>query len=73
MYDNGWGVPQDYTEAVKWYRLAAKQGYASAQFNLGVMYDNGWGVPQDYNEAVKWYRLGAEQGDASAQQPWCDL
>ena len=26
MYDNGQGVPQDYAEAVKWYRLAAEQG-----------------------------------------------
>ena len=24
MYDNGYGVPQDYAEAVKWYRLAAE-------------------------------------------------
>jgi len=35
-YDTGEGVPQDYAEAVKWYRLAAEQGYAAAQFNLGV-------------------------------------
>ena len=28
MYDNGEGVPQDYAEAVKWYRLAAEQGDA---------------------------------------------
>ena len=41
MYDNGKGVPQDYAEAVKWYRLAAEQGYARAQYNLGLMYDNG--------------------------------
>jgi len=25
MYDNGRGVPQDDTEAVRWYRLAADQ------------------------------------------------
>ena len=25
-------MPQDYAEAVKWYRLAADQGDASAQF-----------------------------------------
>ena len=31
MYNNGDGVPQDYKEAVKWYRLAAEQGYAKAQ------------------------------------------
>ena len=60
-------MPQDYAEAVKWYRLAADQGYADAQNNLGVMYDQGQGVPQNYAEAVKWYRLAADQGDAAAQ------
>jgi TPR repeat protein len=60
-------VVQDYAEAVKWYRLAAQQGNASAQFNLGFRYDNGQGVVQDYVEAVKWYRLAAQQGNASAQ------
>ena len=57
----------DYKEAVKWYRLAADQGYAASQFNLGVLYKDGKGVPQDYAEAVKWYRLAADQGDAGAQ------
>ena len=31
MYSKGQGVPQDDAEAVKWYRLAAEQGYARAQ------------------------------------------
>jgi TPR repeat protein len=31
MYDDGTGVEQNYFEAVKWYRLAADQGNASAQ------------------------------------------
>jgi TPR repeat protein len=48
MYANGYGVPQDYAEAVRWYRLAAGQGNAKAQYNLGLMYYNGEGVPQDY-------------------------
>jgi TPR repeat protein len=56
MYDTGKGVPQDYAEAMKWYRLAAEQGVAKAQNNLGYMYDKGRGVSQDYVEAVKWYR-----------------
>ena len=38
MYDEGQGVPQDYAEAVKWYRMAADQGNADAQSNLGFMY-----------------------------------
>ncbi|NLK41150.1 MAG: sel1 repeat family protein, partial [Planctomycetes bacterium] len=67
MYANGQGVPQDYKEAVKWFRKAAEQGDADAQFNLGLMYANGRGVPQDDKEAVKWFRKAAEQGDADAQ------
>ena len=34
MYNNGYdgyGVPQDDTQAAKWYRLAAEQGHAAAQ------------------------------------------
>lgn len=60
-------LPQDYAEAAKWYRLAADQGDAQAQYNLGVMYDLGQGVPQDDAKAVKWYRLAADQGFAQAQ------
>ena len=66
-YFNGEGVPQNYQEAVKWFRLAAEQGDADAQFLLGRRYFNGEGVPQDYQEAAKWYRLAAEQGQADAQ------
>ncbi len=31
MYRNGHGVPQDYSEAMRWYRKAADQGLARAQ------------------------------------------
>ena len=67
MYEKGYGVPQDYAEAVRWYRLSAKQGYALAQNNLGVMYGRGHGVPQDYVKAMEWYRRAAEQGNALGQ------
>ena len=46
---------------------AAKQGDASAQYNLGVMYAQGKGVAQDDKQAVAWHRKAAEQGDAMAQ------
>jgi len=58
---------KDNTDAAKWFRKAAEQGLAKAQFNLGVSYQNGTGVPKDYNEAAKWYRKAAEQGMAEAQ------
>ena len=67
MYANGFGVPEDDKEAVKWFRLAADQGHAAGMYNLGFMYRNGRGVPKDDKEAVKWYRLAADQGDAKAQ------
>ncbi len=67
-YYNGTnGKQKDYSEAVKWYRKAAEQGHASAQYNLGVCYEDGQGVPRDFSEAVKWYRKAAEQGYTFAQ------
>jgi len=67
LYNDGRGVPQDYTEAVKWYRKSAEQGNAAGQANLGTMYSAGRGVPLNYGEAVKWFRKATEQGNASGQ------
>lgn len=63
----GYGVAQDYEEAVSWYRKAAEQGNVYAQSNLGTMYHRGHGVAQDHGEAASWYRKAAEQGYADAQ------
>jgi len=62
MYKNGQGVPQDYAEALKWYRLAAEQGVASAQFNLGVMYQFGDGFLQSNVMAHMWYNIASANG-----------
>jgi hypothetical protein len=53
--------------SVRLYKLAADQGYASAQFNLGHMYSDRRGAPQDDAAALNWYRKAADQGNASAQ------
>jgi hypothetical protein len=52
-YESGHGLEQDHADAMKWYRRAADQGYAVAQFNLGLMYENGRGVQQDEFEALE--------------------
>ena len=57
----------NYKKAVEWYKKAAEQGYAKAQYNLGVMYDNGRGVDVNYKKAAEWYEKAAEQGLAEAQ------
>jgi TPR repeat protein len=56
-----------HAEALKWYQLAAAQGDASAQNNLGTFYSSGRGISQDAAEAMKWYQLAAAQGEANAQ------
>jgi TPR repeat protein len=66
-YYFGKGVPQNYEEATKWFRLAADQGLDRAQFELGKAYEDGRGVPQSYVDAEKWFRLAAEQGLDVAQ------
>src|SRR5438093_7332738 len=52
-------VAKDEAEAVKWYRKAAEQNVADAQYNLGVCYDSGEGVAKDEVEAYKWWLLAA--------------
>jgi TPR repeat protein len=67
LYDNGRGVPQDYVEAMSWYRKAADQGHIVAQHCLGWMYREGKGVPQDDAQATEWYRKAVNQRNADAQ------
>jgi TPR repeat protein len=38
-YFNGEGIPQDDAQAMLWFRKAAEQGDADAQFNLGAIYE----------------------------------
>ncbi|OZB55447.1 MAG: hypothetical protein B7X43_00960 [Thiomonas sp. 15-63-373] len=67
VYANGQGVPRDDERSVHWYRVAAEQGFAPAQFNLGTCYVNGLGVHQDDATAAGWFRKAAEQGNVLAQ------
>ena len=67
FYETGQVVPQNFTEAVRWYRAAAEQDCAPAQCNLGLCYQIGRGVPPDRLEAVKWFIRAARQGDKTAQ------
>ena len=68
MFDHGYGVPQNYKTAVKWYILAAEQGLADAQSHLGWMYANGQGVLQDYVRAHMWWNIAASSGHKKASE-----
>ena len=60
-------MTKDEAEAVTWFRKAAEQNYAEAQFNLGACYCNGDGVTKDYVEAYKWFILASAQGHENAK------
>ena len=68
MYANGEGVPQDDSEAVRWFRLAAEQGDAAAQLNLGLMYANGEGVLKDSVLAHMWSNIAGANGNEVARE-----
>lgn len=57
------GVTRDYVEAARLLRLAADQGHARAQTQLGYMYATGSGVTANDAEAVRLYRLSVAQGE----------
>jgi TPR repeat protein len=66
MFENGVGVAQGFAEAARLYRLAAAQGGATAQNNLGYMYrvyQHGIGVARDDAKGLRLYCLAATQGD----------
>ncbi len=54
-YSIGKGVPKDHATALLWYRKAAQEGHAGAQYNLGAAYANGAGVSADQETAVDWF------------------
>ena len=61
------GVPRNPAEALKWYRKAAENGHAQAQYLMGKSYHSGKDVPEDHTQSVKWWRKAAEQGNPASQ------
>ena len=73
LYDGGGFWPRQYREAVKWYRLAAEQGDAGAQYQLGYMSLRRMGLRFDPAAAAGWFRRAAEQGHWRAQIDLSDM
>jgi len=71
LYHLGLGVREDDTLARQWFELAARQGFAPAQFELGNLYAYGHApVPAGEDTqrlAAQWYFEAARQGHAEAQ------
>lgn len=67
IYYLGLGQRRNDTEALKWFELAAEQGYPDAQRNTGIMYQTGRGMSQqDFNQAYIWFYAAHRQGNETA-------
>lgn len=65
----GEGVKEDHTTALYWYKEAAKNGNATAQYDLGFFYFYGGYdiVEQDVSTSLIYIRMAAKQGHVLAQ------
>ena len=69
IYDNGsYCVRQDLLEALKWYRMAAKQGDPRSQIKLASCYYHGDGMPEDMNYAYAWAIIGLSNPRINEEQ-----
>ena len=73
LYLTGQGVAIDANEAEHWWRMAAEQGYAAAQYNLGGMYSRKISTTLTREEALDWLGRAAEQGHRSAARELAEL
>ncbi len=67
-FQKGWEAYNkgDYATALREWSALAEQGFANAQYNLGVMYGKGKGVLQDNIYAHMWANIAASNGVADA-------
>ena len=60
------GFPEDKAEALRWFYLAAQNGHAESQYDIGYAYQNPYlyddVVEKNYYEAARWYAKAAAQG-----------
>ncbi|KAL5249401.1 hypothetical protein ACHWQZ_G018301 [Mnemiopsis leidyi] len=66
LYYNGWGVDQDYSQALTYFTLASQQGHTEAELQLGLMHLSGVGVKKDYGIALKHFNVASKSGHVLA-------
>lgn len=69
LYKNGEGFEQNYSNALRYFKLAAEAGCEISMFELGELYYNGYGVTKDFEEAAKWYQAACKKLYTGTSQP----
>jgi TPR repeat protein len=67
LYYAGKDIPQNYDEAVKWFRTSSDKGLTLAQAALGKCYLNGDGVEKNVKEAKRLFNIAAQDNSPEAQ------
>jgi TPR repeat protein len=63
----GWGVPQDYSQARYWLTKSAAANDRLGLYNLALMDERGLGGPTDMSSAISLYKRSASVGYAGAR------
>jgi Sel1 repeat len=67
-YNEGLGIDQDFSKAVKWYELAASSGHITALNNLGVLTQRAQGTPPDIEKARNFFAQAVKRGSVHAAE-----
>ena len=73
LYEQGVGVPRNFTKALEWYQRAADAGEKEAYLRLGRCYEIGMGAAADMSKAVANFQKSAAMGFAPAQHTLAGL
>ncbi|WHA07548.1 hypothetical protein N3Z16_10045 (plasmid) [Candidatus Megaera polyxenophila] len=67
-YKEGYKLPKNYNESLKWVKKAADKNDIKAYRTIGNYYINGFLGEPDYQEANYWFQKAADNGDDISQQ-----
>jgi TPR repeat protein len=70
LYFDGKSIPRDLAQAAYWFKKAAEQGHARAQYNLATCYGRPMGSgrthPQPEPKTVSFRRISVQQSKGTA-------
>lgn len=61
-------IEPDFDRGFAYFKKAAEQGEATAEFGLGACYAQGWGTAKDVDAARRWFARAATHGQKEALQ-----
>lgn len=73
FYEQGIGVPRNFTKALEWYQKAALAGEREAHLRTGACFEIGMGTAVDMDKAVTHYDKAAQMGLPEAQYKMASL